>query len=351
MANYSEGTIPFALRQGDTVALISPSSRLNNIFPDRLSRAQSALEALGFHVKTIFNDSQPAQFHAAVQQRCSEIHIAFADSSVRAIICTIGGVSANELLPNLDYELIRANPKIFCGYSDITLLHHAFFTQAGLRTFYGPGAITQLAEYPVPLKFTIDNFLHVLQDSAGKPVGPVPRSEVWTQEFLDWSKGLDTTRPRTMEPSKGWKWLRSGNAEGRIFGGCLPSILQLAGTKFWPSYDGKILFIELPDWVAPNEGMPLEQARSFVADLVNVGVMGVIKGLVVGRPFHYDENTWAKWEEMLLEQCGGTDFPILAGVDVGHTDPILTIPMDAMVRLDGESGEFTVLEAAVRPRK
>jgi len=351
MAEYTEGIIPLALRQGDTIALISPSSRLNNIFPDRLSRAQSALEALGFHVKIIFNQSQPAQFRAAVQQRCSEIHIAFADSSVRAIICTIGGISANELLLHLDYELVRANPKIFCGYSDITVLHHAFFTQAGLRTFYGPGAITQLGEYPAPLKFTLDHFLHVLQRSAGTPVGAVPTSEEWTQEFLDWEKGLDSSRARTMERNKGWKWLRSGKAEGRIFGGCLPSILQLAGTKFWPSYDGKILFIEMPDWVAPDEGMPLEQARSLVADLVNVGVMGMIKGLVVGRPFHYDEKIWLRWEEMIVEQCSGTDFPILAGVDVGHTDPILTIPMDAMVRLDGESSEFIVLEEAVRPRE
>ena len=342
--------IPFALRQGDTIAVISPSARLNSIFPDRVSRAQSALETLGFHVKIIFNESQPAKFPAAVQQRCSEIHDAFADSSVRAIICTIGGISANELLLHLDYELIRANPKIFCGFSDITLLHHAIFTQAGLRTFYSPMAITQLGEYPVPLKFTLDHFLHVLQGSAGKPVGTVPRSEEWTQEFLDWGKGLDTTRARKMEPNKGWKWLRSGKAEGRIFGGCLSSILQLAGTKFWPSYDGKILLLELPDWAAPNEGMPLEQARSFVADLVNVGVIGMIKGLVVGRPFHYDEKTWIKWEEVLLEQCNGTDFPILSGVDVGHTDPMLTIPMDAMVLLDGERDEFAIIEAAVHLR-
>lgn len=351
MLESAEESIPYALCKGDTIALISPSSRLNNIFPDRISRAQSALAALEFHVKIIFNDSQPAQFCAAVQQRCSEIHMAFADPSVRAIICTIGGLSANELLPHLNYELIRANPKIFCGYSDITLLHHAFFTQAGLRTFYGPAALTQFAEYPVPFQFTLDHFMHVLQGSVGKPVGAIPRSEEWTQELLDWEKGLDTTRPRKMEPNKGWKWLRSGKAEGRIFGGCLPSILQLTGTKFWPSYDGKILLLEMPDWSAPAEGIPLEQARSFVADLVNVGVMGIIKGLVVGRPFHYDELTWGKWEDMLLEQCSGTDFPILAGIDVEHTDPILTISMNAMVLLDGESGEFAVLEAGVRSRE
>lgn len=116
---------------------------------------------------------------------------------VKAIICAIGGLSANELLPHLDYELIKANPKIFCGYSDITLLHHAFFTQAGLQTFYGPAAITQLGEFPKPLDFTLSHFLKVLQ-TTGKPVGALPRSIEWTEEFVEWGSQEETARPREL---------------------------------------------------------------------------------------------------------------------------------------------------------
>jgi muramoyltetrapeptide carboxypeptidase LdcA involved in peptidoglycan recycling len=134
-------------------------------------------------------------FHETVLLRCHEIHSAFRDPEVKAIICTIGGLSANELLPHLDYDLIKANPKIFCGYSDITLLHHAIFTQTGLQTFYGPAAITQFGEYPKPLNFTLSHFLKVLQ-GVEKPIGALPRSIEWTEEFLDWGKEEDELRAR-----------------------------------------------------------------------------------------------------------------------------------------------------------
>ena len=189
--------VPQALQLRDTIAFISPSSRLNRIFPIRVYRAKDALEKLGFRVKVFFDDRSTKTFGETVTQRCSEIHNAFLDPDVKAIICTIGGLSANELLPHLDYKLIRANPKIFCGYSDITVLHHAFFTQAGLQTFYGPAAITQLGEFPKPFEFTLSHFKNVLQ-TPGKPIGALPRSIEWTEEFRDWGNGDEAIRPRKL---------------------------------------------------------------------------------------------------------------------------------------------------------
>lgn len=166
------GTIPLALRRADTIAFRSPPARLNHVSLASLERAKSHLERLGYHVKVISNDSEPVTFRDSILQRCEEIHAAFADQSIKAIICTVGGSHANELLPHLDYELIKANPKIFCGYSDISVLHHTFFTQAGLRTFYGSAAITELGDYPQPLPFTIDHLFYVLQSSAGRQSAP-----------------------------------------------------------------------------------------------------------------------------------------------------------------------------------
>ena len=189
------GILPPALKPRDTIAFISPSSRLNHVFPSRVHRAKTFLESLEYRVKIIFSDSTPSNFHETVLLRCDEIHSAFQDPEVKAVICTIGGLSANELLPHLDYDLIQANPKIFCGYSDITLLHHAIFSQTGLQTFYGPAAMTQFGEYPKPLDFTLSHFLNVLQN-VGEPTGALPRSIEWTEEFRDWGKGDDTVRPR-----------------------------------------------------------------------------------------------------------------------------------------------------------
>lgn len=342
MAN---GKVPLALRRGDTIAFISPSARLNHIFPAPLNRAKSHLERLGYHVKVIFNDSEPVSFRDSILQRCEEIHSAFADPSINAIICTVGGSHANELLPHLDYGLIRMNPKIFCGYSDITVLHHALFTQAGLRTFYGPAAITELGDYPQPLQFTIEHLLYVLQDSVGKPIGPVPRSLEWAAKLPD--LGTDSQRPREQSPSPGWTWLRPGKATGRIFGGCLPSILHLAGTKFWPDYRDRILLLENPMGEKMEDPLSLTSTRAKIADLVNLGVFEQINGVIVGRPYGYDEEMRNEFAQMVKDQCYGTDFPILLNVDVGHTDPILTVPLNAMVDLDSEKDEFTILEAGV----
>jgi muramoyltetrapeptide carboxypeptidase len=347
MSHGSPATVPCALRNGDTIAFTSPSGRLNSIFPARIERAKTYLENQGFIVRVVFNTPEPSDFAQRVKQRVDELHSAFLDPSIKAIICTIGGLSANELLRHIDYNIIRSNPKIFCGYSDITLLHYAFFTQANLQTFYGPAAITQFGEFPHPLPFTTNHFFHVLQHSTHGPLGQIPRSTEWTQQFLDWETGADATQPRELQRNPGPRWIRPGAGTGRIFGGCLPSILQLRGTVYEPDYRGRVLMLETPEWDKPNTAMPLEFVRSNLADLVNAGIFDHIIGLVLGRPYAYDEAMSREFEQTVLDQCHGTEFPILAGVDFGHTDPILTIPMNALVRLDSGGDVFEGLEPAV----
>jgi muramoyltetrapeptide carboxypeptidase LdcA involved in peptidoglycan recycling len=338
--------------------LISPSARLNDIFPLRISRAVSALENLGFKVKVIFTPIPASASHAdQIQHRVQELHSAFSDPEVKAIITTIGGLSANELLPFMDWSLIKENPKILCGYSDITLLHLAIGKITGLRTFYGPAAITQFGEYPSPLPFTVTHFLHVLSppsSSLGKPIGPIPRSLEWTEEFGDWDAESSVLKARKLEKNPGWKWLRSGTGTGRLTGGCLPSLLQLAGTKYFPDFHGKILLLETPEGEKPDGPLPFAQTRSLMADLVNLGVFDSIVGLVVGRPMGYTGNELVEFEQMVLDMCSGQDaggvernFPILVGVDVGHTDPMVTAPMNAVVRLDSDADVWEVLELGV----
>jgi len=333
------------------LAFVSPSARLNTTHPSRIARAKTFFERLGYHVKIIFNPL-PSSFPDAVLQRCEEIHTAFRDPAIKAIVCTIGGLSANELLPHLDYSLIRAHPKIFVGYSDITLLHHALFTHANLCTFYGPAILPQFGD-PQHFDFTTAHFLHVLQQSVHTPIGPIPRSPVWTEDHRDWEiSGTDTSeQERTVTASPPWKWLRHGTATGRLFGGCLPSICQVVGTPYAVDYRDRILLLETPEGETGG-AFPVEQARSCLADLVNAGILRAVAGIVCGRGFRYDEVMREEFEQVLLDQCWGMEgVPILANVDSGHTDPMVTLPLDGLVRLDSRRDEFVVLESAVAARE
>jgi len=352
--------VPARLRKGDTIALVSPSMRVTKSHPNLISRAISVLEAPGYHVRDFTIPDLSNDYPTSLRQRASEIHSAFSDPTIKAILCVTGGLTATEILPFLDFDLIRQHPKIFSGFSDITLLHHAIFTKTGLRTFYGPGCIPNLSELPHAQPLTPESFFATVAPEDGREVvGKVPRSERWTdvyrdlddEEKLDPSAGPVEARPT--RPNAGWKWLRGGKGEGRLFGGCLPSVCQMTGTPYLPPgmYDGRVLLLELPEGDS-GDGKPFEAAiaRLNVADLRNCGVLtSKLQGLVLGRPYLYDEKaTVHEWEEMVLELCYETDFPILAGVDVGHTDPIVTLPLDAMVRLDAEKDLFEILEAGVQ---
>lgn len=121
-----------ALKPGDTIAFVSPSETLKNAFPIAHGRAKSFFERLGYKVNVIFDDSPAANFRDSVLKRCEELHAAFRDPDVKMVLCTVEGTTANELLRFLECDLIRANPKIFYSYSDITILHYVIYTQAGL---------------------------------------------------------------------------------------------------------------------------------------------------------------------------------------------------------------------------
>ncbi|GAM33647.1 hypothetical protein TCE0_011r00708 [Talaromyces pinophilus] len=354
MTALSVPVVPPALRRGDTIAFVAPSARINHIFPLRIARARAFLESQGFLVREIYTILPTFSFRANLNTRVEELHEAFRDDAVRAIVCCIGGLTANEILPHLDYQLIREHPKIFIGSSDITLLHHALLVGAGLRTFYGLGAIVQLGEYPMPLDFTWNHFLRVLCVEPDKDFAPspedwlMPRSLYYTDEFLDWCGEPDNLRARKTKPSPGWKWLRPGRAQGRIFGGCLPSILQLFGTSWQVSYKGRILLVELPEGMQPDTPWPLELVRCNLADLGTRGVWDDITGLILGRPYRHTEEQLVEWEKLVLDITEDYNFPILAGVDVGHTDPMLTVSLDALCLLDSEKDEWAILERGVK---
>lgn len=339
--------IPPVLLPGSTIALISPSARLNDLLPFCIDRASDYLKSLGFKVEVIYS-ALPSNctIKESALHRVAEIHQAFLEPQITAIVCTIGGSTCNELLPYLDYDMIKRHPKIFCGFSDITLLHYSLYLHADLRTFYGPTAITQWTEHPTTLPFTTNNFLKALTST--QPLNQLSSSETRPDGPLNFLEPESLSRPRRMKPNNGWRWLRPGKATGIIFGGCLPVILRIIGTKYdLPSYKGVILLLELPEG-EERKAYPVARANSQIRDLFNRGVFDDVAGLVLGRPYGYSDAMTRNWEKYVVECVGEREIPVLGGVDVGHIDPLLTIPLGAQTEMDSEEGRWAVVEAGVR---
>ncbi|MDA3856149.1 MAG: LD-carboxypeptidase [Candidatus Woesearchaeota archaeon] len=338
---------PKKLNLGDTIGIIAPSGGLSAIFPHRLDTAIKNLEQLGFKVKLFPTMTKFIDGKAGTKnERILDLQDAFLDKEVKAIFAAIGGICINEILESIDYEIIKQNPKIFVGYSDNTLLNYAFYKKAELISFYGPCVISELAEFPKILNYTEEYLIKSITSEI--PIGEIKPSLEYTDELLDWSQKLDLTRPRDMINNEGHIWLKNGFAEGELIGGCLHSILQLKGTNFDLNYSGKILFFEIPEGQEFGKAEPLSYVESQIVDLRNIGVFDKISGLIVGRAFRYNTEEKSKFKELILDHLEEFNFPILFGSDIGHSDPMLTIPFGVKARIDSKKKIFEVIESGVK---
>jgi len=344
---YIEMIKPKKLKSGDTIAIVAPSASLGALFPHRVQNAVIALTKLGFKVITYPTTEKNLDGNAGTpEERAKDLQNAFENVNVRAIICNIGGITSNQILKHLNFKSIRKNPKIFCGYSDITILHYALAKKASLTTFYGPCAMTQFGEYPKPLSYTVEYFLKSLTKS--EPIGEVLPSEEWTDEVLDWKQKLDLTRPRKLKfNDDAHIWIKKGNAKGKIIGGCLYSLLQLKSTKYDLDYKDKILFIETPEGQDFSKGETLSYVDSQITDLTNADIFDKIKGLIVGRGFGYTKEEREKFKQIVEKHTNDYNFPVLFNVNIGHTDPIITLPINIEVTLDSDKNKFVIEEAGV----
>lgn len=328
------------LSRGDVVATVSPSFPALGLFPHRLVQAEVNLRR---HFDLKLRPSAHALkvtgwVAGSPEERAGDMHAAFSDPEVRAIITGIGGDHSSQLLRHLDWDLLAAHPKIFVGYSDITVLCLAIHHVTGLTTFYGPAIATPLGEYPDILPYTLEHFERAL--FRPKPVGRIHAAAEWTEEFLNWNERLDTTRPRRLMPNAGPVWIRRGMARGPLMGGCLESFEHLRGTRFWPDFRGAILFWEL------SEGAPSpSRVDAILSDLQNLGALQSLAGMLIGRPYRYPAVDLPLLWDVVRAHTEGYGYPVLANLDFGHTDPVVTIPIGVMGSID-EDG-WSIVERGV----
>lgn len=335
------------LEKGDMVGLISPSAPMAGLVPHRVEKAVNALEEMGLRTRITQNALKITDYTAgSPKERADDINDCFKDKNIKAIISFIGGNHSNQTLKYIDFNLVKENPKIFLGYSDATVLHFAFLTQASLVTFYGPAALTQFAENPQILSYTRE-YLEKTLFASNEKITIQPSME-WTDEILDWFEKEDLKRPRTMKKNNGWQWLKKGAAEGPILGGCISSMLHLMGTKYWPDFSGAILFWEIPESSADfTKGRSLEDIDAYLTDLELSGVFKQIKGMIIGRAFGYTDEQIVKLVELIKQRTSDYAFPILYNVDIGHTDPMITVPLGINAKIDSEGNTFDFIEKGI----
>jgi len=331
---------PPRVRPGDTVAIVSPAFGALGAWPHRADRATRYLEeSLGLNVRVMPNARRSEGWASAPPEaRAADLHDAFLDEDVTVVLVGIGGNHANQLLPLLDYDLIRARPKVFQGFSDITVLHWALAKHAGLSTFHGPALVSELGEFPDVLPHT-DRYLRAAW--FGDAAIVYEPADVWTDEFLDWDTKADLVRPRELRRSEGWVTIREGAASGPLLGGCLETICwHLKGSSAWLEPKGAICFLELSE-----ERPSPAYVDSYLTDLEQLGFFATATGLVFGRPCGYTPtDTDALWD-VVARRTERSGLPVLANVEIGHTDPMLTLPLGALAELDAGRREFRLCEA------
>lgn len=327
---------PRSPEPGSTVAIVSPSAPAVAAFPHRVERGVDYLRTLGFEVRLMPNAGLSTGWTAGGgEQRADDINDAFADPDVSVVLAAIGGNHCAQLLPYLDLELITANPKVFQGYSDNSVLHWWFYERARLQTFHGPMLLSELAEFPEVLPYTAT---WMASAWAGDRAAFEPAEE-WTDEFLDWSEQADLVRARRSKPGAGWRCLREGVAEGHLLGGCLETVAwHIRGTEIWSDPQGALLFLETSE-----EAPAPEYVDAYLTTLERVGVFDAVAGLIVGRPYGYGDDDKETLFEVIQRRTEAAGIPVLADVDIGHSDPMLTLPMGARARLDAGERSFSLI--------
>lgn len=333
---------PQMLRPGDKIGIISPSWCGPAVVPHRVENGRRFLESLGYEV--VLAPHATGRYRGYLsgtpQDRAADLHAMFADPSVKAIITAIGGDHSCQMLPYIDWELIRRNPKIHCGFSDVTVLNVAIHAKTGLVTFNGPALMVDFAEYPKPFGYMLDSFQRTL--CLAEAPGIIEPAPEWAEESLNWATQADLTRPRAMTPSEGWVWLREGKAAGPLIGGCLESMQHLRGTPYWPSWDGAVFF-----WETSEDRPSPSTIDSILADYENMGVLEKLCGMIVGRSRSYPPEWRQQLREVILERTARFHFPVITEMDFGHTAPQFTLPLGARAEIDTAARRFAITEAAV----
>lgn len=307
MKNFEKMLYPKQLKMGDTVGIICPSSAIPS---DKIEKVKSCVENMGYKTKLADNlDKVFAGYMAGDgDERAKWVNRMFADLEVDAIFCVRGGDGSSRLMPYLDYETIKANPKIFVGYSDVTNIHMALNQICGMVSFHGP--------------MISSNMIDGLTDEESTSFFDTINAE----------SDFDYQNPNGYEIKK----LKRGKAIGNLVGGNLSLLSASIGTPFEVESEDNILFIE-------EVCEPMSKIEKWIFHLRNAGKLDKCRGIVLGQftkvenaeEPSYDEN------EVTLAALRDLDIPVVCNVQSGHGKPMMTLPLGALCTIDADEGKIS----------
>jgi len=324
----SQTIVPEKLKAGDEIRVIAPARSLSLISAEVRQIAIDNFESMGLKVTYSKNcEESDAFISSSIDSRIEDLHEAFRDKNVKGIFTVIGGYNSNQLLDSIDFELIKSNPKILCGYSDITILSNAIYAKTGLITYSGPHFST--LGMKKGLEYTLEYMNKCLFEDLAFEINP---SGTWSDEawFLDQDN-------RKFEKNEGVKVFNEGETEGVIIGGNLCTLNLLQGSEFMPTLSDSILFIEDDSLSCPS---------TFERDLLSLihqpGFESV-KAVVIGR-FQKDmEMTEELLTQVLSTKKALKDIPVIYDLDFGHTTPHITFPVGGTAKLKASIEGVTLI--------
>lgn len=315
---------PEKLSVGDEIRVIAPSRSMSIISKEVQELATSRLESLGLKVTFGKNVMKCLEDYncASIEDRIEDLHDAFKDKNVKAILTVVGGFNANQLLPYIDYNLIKNNPKIFCGLSDITVLQNAIYSKTGLITYSG----LHYSSFGMKkgFEYSLNCFKKIFMNNCEEFFLPVSQ-EYSSEEWYLFQNN------RTFYKNDGLFSVNYGIAKGIIIGGNLCTLNLLQGTEYMPKIKNCILFLE--DTSALNSCFLLDFDRNLTSLLQSIDI-NEIKGIVIGRAENKADMNNNKWKKMLEINKKLKNIPIIINANFGHTTPSFVFPIGGLCEIN-----------------
>ncbi len=305
------------LRKNSGVMVVSPSRSLSFVPESVIDIAKNNIESI-YGLKVLFSKNSYALNKwdsSSVEERVEDLESAFEDNSINCILSSIGGYNTNQLLEHINWDLIKRNPKILCGYSDITVLLNAFYAKTKIISYYGPNFSTFGQKYLD--SFTKEFFKKCLFYSEEFNIKP-------SQKYSEDKWYIDQEDRKNLK-NPGLTVIKEGESEGILLGGDLSTFNLLRGTKYMPDLTDSVLLIEDRN-IAQIFDRDLEA-------LISTSGFEKVKGILIGRFESKTDITESTLKEIIKSKKYIKDIPVVFGLDFGHTDPKLTLPIGGKISL------------------